>query len=205
MWEDLRVTADMVTLGNMQHTGVPTRVRMVTNRERGSSYSGLFGCAFDHGRDGKGMFQNACFHTQLPHGYVEGSAIEPHVHVRLIPGGEAEAGQYLLLELEYIWVNVDEKVPEDTSIVPLNYRVGPEDLNGGNTVISFGFIEKKDAKISSMLSCRFSRITIENGWSDFWRPKGLENDSFRGLMVLLEFDFHYRLDSLGSGELYAKV
>ncbi len=204
MWEDLRVTADMVTLGDMQHTGVPKRIRLAENRARGSSYSGLYGYLFDHSREGRGVFQNAYFHCQLPHTYTEGSAIEPHAHVRLLPGGEAEVGQKLLVEFEYIWVNVGEPAPDDTVIISRNYELRQEELSSGNTVISFGFIEKADAKISSMLSCRFSRIAFEEGWKDFWSPQGCENDSFMGSMVLLEFDFHYRNDVGGSRELYDK-
>jgi hypothetical protein len=33
---------------------------------------------------------------------------------------------------------------------------------------------------------------------DFWSPKGLQNDSFQGNLIFKEFDFHYRMDALGS-------
>ena len=204
MWDDVRVTADMVSLGELQHTQAPKKVRLYGNLQRSPSYSGIWGYGFDHGRDGKGLFQNAYFNVQLPHSYMEGSEIEPHVHVRLLPGSEAEAGQQLLLEFEYVWVNVHEKAPGVTNIIPMNYTVKPEDLEGGNTLISFGFIEKSNSGISSMLCCRFSRITIEEGWEDYWRPKGFKNDGFKGIMVLLEFDFHIQKDSAGSKELYSK-
>lgn len=204
MWDDVRVTADMVTLGELQHTRPPGQVRLYSNSSRSPSYSGIWGYGFDHGKDGCGLFQNAYFNVQLPHSYEEGTPIEPHVHVRLIPGGDAAAGQKLLLEFEYVWVNVGEDAPSDTVIIPVNHRVSEEDLVGGNTLISFGSIEKADARISSMLSCRFSRITIEEGWEDYWTPRGLENDDFAGMMVLLEFDFHIRKDTSGSRELYTK-
>lgn len=204
MWDDIRVSADMVTLGELQHTQIPRRVRLYSNRGRSPSYGGIWGYGFDHGHDGKGLFQNAYFHVQLPHSYFQGSPIEPHVHVKLEPGSEAAAGQKLLLELEYVWVNVGESAPEDTTIIALNHSVSEDELKGGNSLISFGEIEKKDAAISSMLSCRFSRITIEEGWKDYWRPQGLENDSFAGLMVMLEFDFHIQIDSEGSTEKYRK-
>ena len=204
MWDDVRVTADMVSLGELQHTQAPKRVCLYGNSQRSRSYSGIWGYGFDHGRDGKGLFQNAYFNVQLPHSYMEGSSIEPHVHIRLLPGSEAEAGQQLLLEFEYVWINVNETAPADTTIIPVNYPVKDEDLQGGNSLISFGFIEKSNAAISSMLSCRFSRISIEDGWEDYWRPEGFENDSFRGMMVLLEFDFHIQKDLEGSNELYSK-
>ena len=204
MWDDVRVTADMVSLGELQHTQAPKRVCLYGNSQRSRSYSGIWGYGFDHGRDGKGLFQNAYFNVQLPHSYMEGSSIEPHVHIRLLPGSEAEAGQQLLLEFEYVWINVNETAPADTTIIPVNYSVKDEDLQGGNSLISFGFIEKSNAAISSMLSCRFSRISIEDGWEDYWRSEGFENDSFRGMMVLLEFDFHIQKDLEGSNELYSK-
>lgn len=204
MWDDIRVTADMVSLGELQHTQAPKRVCLYSNSKRSLSYSGIWGYGFDHGRDGKGLFQNAYFNVQLPHSYMEGSSIEPHVHVRLLPGSEAEAGQQLLLEFEYVWINVNEAAPADTTIIPVNYPVKEKDLQGGNSLISFGSIEKSNAAISSMLSCRFSRISIEDGWEDYWRPEGFRNDSFKGMMVLLEFDFHIQKDSEGSQELYSK-
>ena len=204
MWDDVRVTADMVTMGELLHTAAPKRIRLYTSSERSPSYSGIWGYSFEHGKDGKGLFQNAYFHVQLPHSYAEGTPIEPHIHIRLIPGGDAEAGQKLLLEFEYVWVNVGERAPGNSTIVPLNYEVRPEDLEGGNVLASFGMIEKSDAEISSMLSCRFSRITIEDGWEDYWRPGGFENDSFQGSMVFLEFDFHIRKDTGGSREQYRK-
>ena len=205
VWDDLRVSADMVTLTELQHTEVPQKVMSYFNRERGASYSGIYGLGFDRGRDGRGLFQNACFHCQLPHDYSEGTAVEPHVHVRLLPGTDAEAGQLLLLEFEYVWINIDERAPASTSIISINHRVSEEELAVGNSMISFGFIEKPEATISSMLSCRFSRITIGKEWEwDFWRPSGLENDSFQGMMVFLEFDFHYRKDMLGSREHHRK-
>lgn len=199
IWDDLRVSADMVTFGELQHTALPQKVRVGYHRQRGLSYSGIYGYGFDHGREGKGLFQNAFFHCQLPHDYLEGSSIEPHAHLRFVPGSDAAAGQQLLLELEYQWINIGEEAPEDTSIIALNHSVSRDELGGGNSMVSFGFIEKEHARISSMLSCRFSRITIGADWErDFWRPAGLENDSFRGMLIFLEFDFHYRKDGLGS-------
>ena len=140
MWDDVRVTADMVSLGELQHTQAPKRVRLYGNSQRSRSYSGIWGYGFDHGRDGRGLFQNAYFHVQLPHTYREGSAIEPHAHIRLLPGGDAEIGQKLLLEFEYVWVNVNEAAPSDTVIIPVNYTVTAEDLNRGNGIVSFGNI-----------------------------------------------------------------
>jgi hypothetical protein len=155
------------------------------------------GYVFDHGRDGKGLFQSAHFSAQLPHGYQEGSSLEPHVHVKLVPGENALPGQRLLLEFEYCWTNIGEKAAEDTSVISINHTV--------NIMISFGMIDKAAARISSMLTCRFSRITIDPGWDiGVWEKAGVLNDTFEGGMFFLEFDFHFRKDSEGSREMLTK-
>jgi hypothetical protein len=117
----------------------------------------------------------------------------------LDPASEGAAGQTLLLEFEYIWVNICEPRPADTRILSINHTVTEEDLRQDNVMISFGFIEKENADISSMLDCRFSRITFDPEWGkDFWSSQGLENDSFQGNLIFKEFDFHYQIDAAGS-------
>ena len=111
----------------------------------------------------------------------------------------------LLLEFEYTWTNVGEKRPDTTHIITLNYTVSNDDLYADNIIIYFGMISKPDSDISSMLDCRFSRITIGTKWEhDYWLSKGFENDTFEGTLILKEFDFHYQADSQGSREQYHK-
>ena len=196
LWEDLRVTANMMSVGGAQFSRPPRYVPILTNRQRGPSFSGLQGYQFGYGR---GVFQSGHFQVQIPHGYVPGSPLEPHVHVRLDPASEGAAGQKLLLEFEYIWVNISEPRPESTRIIAINHEIAEEELRQDNVMISFGFIEKENADISSMLDCRFSRITFDPEWGkDFWTPQGLENDSFQGNLIFKEFDFHYQIDAPGS-------
>lgn len=196
LWDDLRVTANMMSVTGAQFSEPPRYVNILTNSERGPSFSGLYGYEFGYGR---GKFQSGHFQVQLPHSYVPGTAIEPHVHVRLDPASEGAAGQKILLEFEYIWVNISETRPNTTRIVSINHEVIEQDLRSDNLMISFGFIEKADARISSMLDCRFSRVTFDPEWGkDFWSSKGLQNDTFQGNLIFKEFDFHYQMDALGS-------
>ncbi|MBN2551600.1 MAG: hypothetical protein JXB06_02470 [Spirochaetales bacterium] len=198
LWDDLRVTANMMSVAGAQFSRPPCYVPILTNEQRGPSFSGLYGYQFGYGR---GVFQSGHFQVQIPHGYVPGTPIEPHVHVRLDPASEGAAGQKLLLEFEYVWVNLGGQRPESTRIVSMNHEVTEQNLRQDNVMISFGFIEKADAGISSMLDCRFSRITFDPDWGrDFWSPQGLENDTFQGNLIFKEFDFHYQIDSLGSRE-----
>ncbi len=196
LWDDLRVTANMMSVSGAQFSESPRYVNILINSERGPSFSGLCGYEFGYGR---GVFQSGHFQVQLPHSYVPGTAIEPHVHVRLDPASEGAAGQKILLEFEYIWVNISEPRPNTTRIISINHEVIEEDLKRDNVMISFGFIEKADARISSMLDCRFSRITFDPEWNkDFWSPQGLQNDNFKGNLIFKELDFHYQVGSLGS-------
>jgi hypothetical protein len=198
LWDDLRVTANMMSVKGAQFSKPPRYVPTLTNKQRGPSFSGLYGYEFSYG---PGVFQSGHFQVQIPHGYVPGTPIEPHVHVRLDPTSEGAAGQKLLLEFEYIWVNLSEPRPDSTRIVSINHEITREDLRQDNLMISFGFIEKVDAGISSMLNCRFSRITFDPDWGkDFWSSQGLDNDTFKGNLIFKEFDFHYQIDSLGSRE-----
>lgn len=204
-WEDLRVAATMVQVGASQRTAAPLFRQSYYHSERGLSYSGLYDYVFEFGKNGAGLFQNAYFTAQLPHAYAEGTAIEPHVHVTLEPCDEAEPGQKLLLEFEYVWTNMREKKPETTTIIALNHTVTEEELAADNLLISFGFIEKPEARISSMLDCRFSRITIDPDWNtEFWLKRNLSNDTFQGNLLFKEFDFHYRTTGRGSREIYTK-
>ncbi|MCF7929225.1 MAG: hypothetical protein K9L68_10650 [Spirochaetales bacterium] len=204
-WDDLRVSANMMHIDSSQFGESPDFVQILTNTERGPSYSGLFAYRFSVAEGKKSLIQNGHFQAQLPHSYREGSDIEPHVHIRLDPLDGAAAGQNLLLEFEYSWVNLFERRPESSTIISINYRVSEEDLSNDNILVSFGPISKPDARISSMLTCRFSRIHFNpDRDKDFWTPKGLTNDTFVGNMIFMEFDFHYQKDNLGSSSLYTK-
>ena len=201
-WEDLRVSATMMTVKGSQYSTPPEYTTILANAERGPSYGGLLGYSFGYGR---GVFQSGYFHAQLPHSYAPGTDVEPHIHVRLDPGDEGAAGQKLLLEFEYVWVNPAEPRPANSTIISINYIVKDQDLDNDNLIISFDFISKPDAQISSLLDCRFSRITFDPAWSrNFWTPQGLENDSFIGNLIFKEFDFHYQKNSRGSFERYKK-
>lgn len=204
-WDDLRISADMVHVSGTLNAEPPTYGPIIHNAERGPSYSGIWGYRFGHGKEGKGLFQNCHFHAQLPHRYRVGTDLEPHVHVRLDPGSDGMAEQTLLLELEYTWTNIGEKKPDTTQILTLNHKVSQSDLIADNLVISFGFISKPDADISSMLDCRFSRITVGRKWEeDYWLSAGFQNDTFEGSLIFKEFDFHYQVDASGSAEQYSK-
>ena len=87
----------------------------------------------------------------------------------------------------------------------MNYEISDADLKEDNVLISFGLISKSDAVVSSMLDCRFSRLSFDPNWGvDYWSPNGVDNDSFQGHLILKEFDFHYQKDSPGSREQYKK-
>jgi hypothetical protein len=204
-WEDLRISADTVRVSGALSAQPPEYAPIIYNRERGPSYSGIYGFRFGHGKIAEGLFQNCHFHAQLPHKYKTGTGIEPHIHARLDKGSDGAPGQKLLLEFEYTWTNVGEKRPDTTQIITLNHTISNEDLFADNIIISFGLISKPDSGISSMLDCRFSRITVGKNWEhDYWICNGLENDTFEGTLIFKEFDFHYQVDSPGSREQYHK-
>ena len=133
------------------------------------------------------------FTVQLPHSYMEGTRIYPHLHwaPKTSTTGNVE------WNLDYSWVNYNSVTPEvfpgiTTSIV---VATGPftanthliTSLTAGNAgIVGTG------KKISSILICRI------------WRNSADTQDTYEADAGLLFLDFHYQLDTFGSREEYVK-
>ena len=125
--------------------------------------------------------------AQMPHSWVEGSVIVPHVHWQKASAG---AGN-VLWRFEY-----DNIVnPGEVSLLTyanvldaLTPVAGtPDDgAERRNLISSFGEVETPGARISCCILWKLSRIG------------GDVTDNFAGLARLVEFDIHYQLDSQGS-------
>ena len=125
--------------------------------------------------------------AQMPHSWVEGSVIVPHVHWQKASAG---AGN-VLWRFEY-----DNIVnPGEVSLLTyanvldaLTPVAGtPDDgAERRNLISSFGEVETPGARISCCILWKLSRIG------------GDVSDDYAGLARLVEFDIHYQLDSQGS-------
>ncbi len=124
--------------------------------------------------------QELFFTAQLPHTWAEGTEIEPHVHYYR---PDSDTGT-VVWGLEFTWCNMAEVYP-DTRVI---YAHDMKAAVSPNTQVysSFGMVDGKGKKISSMLVCRIFRAADD--------PR----DTYEHEVGLLEVDFHILNSSLGS-------
>lgn len=140
------------------------------------------------GFDGGVAVESMDFTVQLPHNYKIGSDLHPHVHWCATTNN---AGT-VIWRLDYYWLNINGLIPVlgqiDTGAVAASGTAWQHilsefpDIPGSPAGVPFG--------ISSMLMCRI------------WRDPG--TDTYPDDAGLLEVDFHYELDSLGSRQEHVK-
>lgn len=127
------------------------------------------------------------FEVQLSHAYMPGTDIHPHVHWCPTTTGAGNVVWFL----EYAWANIGATFPGSSTINTGAVAAGgtawahkmTDLLDGGND-----YINGSGKTISSMLVCRLYR----NG--------GSGSDTYAAPVALLEFDFHYILNTVGSRE-----
>ncbi len=155
-----------------------------TNNGAGSE--GVYTFWFD-----KNTEEELFFTVQMPHAWKEGSDLHPHVHWVSKISGAGTVGW----GLEYTWINVldvfgnstiiygDTMIGGDTSVVGFKHYITPlGTINGGGKTLS------------SMLVCRIFRDATSSN----------STDSFGVDVGMLQFDFHFEIDSDGSNAEYTK-
>lgn len=125
------------------------------------------------------------FSVQLPHGYKEGTALKPHVHYAPIT---TDTGN-VVFELECTSAAIDGTFG-NTSI--LNVTDAVDGTAYKHQLASFTDISGTGLGISSVLMCRIARIG------------GDANDTYSKDVAVLDVDFHYEIDTVGSSTATAK-
>jgi hypothetical protein len=119
------------------------------------------------------------FNVQLPHGWRDGTNLIPHVHWV----GEDDTAGNVRWALTYSWANFDAAFGAATEITV-------DDANAATDVhnlATFAEISGSGKTFSSMLVCSLRRNSSH------------ANDTLTGKdAYLLEVDFHYQHDSLGT-------
>jgi hypothetical protein len=112
--------------------------------------------------------------SQMPHDYLPGTAVEPHVH-----WVQPAAGN-VYWQLDYKWFNVGDLVP--AAFTTLATSTGTYTYSAGNLhqQTSFGSVDGTDMKQSSTWIIKVSRVG------------GNGADTMVGDAGFLEFDIHYR-------------
>lgn len=171
LWDDLRTPINAIKLGGVNP---PTEI----------SYRGSLVYVFGDKILAQEQ-QVVYFSVQLPHTYMEGSDLIPHVHWVAEDGTVGNA----VWLLTYSWANIDGAFPVEQTITSIGANHG----ENAHNVANFSVIDGTDKNISSMLLCSLKRNSSN------------VLDTLNGKNVyLIEIDFHYQVDTFGSINVYPK-
>lgn len=123
--------------------------------------------------------------VQLPHAWLEGSSLYPHVHWCKT----TSASGAVVWEMAYRWAPIGATMDAAfTAVTASAVAAGTPDTNTANRhlLTSFGELTAVGRRISDMLIVRISRLGSDGA------------DTYGAAAALLEFDIHYRSDRLGS-------
>ena len=137
------------------------------------------------------VVQEVFFEVQLPHEWIEGTELRPHVHYAPLDGDMGE--DKVIWGLEYVVASPGVKFPDNTTIIITDGVPNAGGGDGVHTIDAFtDSIDMTDNKISTMLACRLFRDATN------------VEDTYSGEVGLLEIDFHFLLDTLGSQQEFVK-
>jgi hypothetical protein len=180
VWDDLRIL-----IGNLTRPGAsdPSWVTYAPNGGAISTYLLEFA---------KNNW--ATFTTQMPHNYLPGSDI--YVHIHWTPGtrGNEENGKTVGWKIEYTWTDINGNFADMAS---LDLSDACDGTDHKHQMTPDVVISGSGMTISSMLLCNILRT--DTGTDDTWA-----SSTSGQLPLLLEVDFHYEIDTIGSRQRTAK-
>jgi len=123
--------------------------------------------------------------VQMPHGWKEGSTIQPHVHWSPT---NTNTGN-VKWQLQYKVANVNEAFPSEfTVLTQLDAGSGVADKH---QISSFSGIDMTGKTFSCMILILLSRLGDD------------AQDTYNAACLLNEFDIHYEVRNLGTNEEYS--
>lgn len=173
----------------------------VTSTRKGGNDPGFSLFMDDGGGPSRGVFiewfddsaiEELFFSAQMPHGWIPRTPLKFHVH--WVPAALGGAGQFVRWGLEYTWADIGEDFPNTTIIysdatTAQTATVQQDDplVAGRHYYTILPDIEDTAITgVSSMLVCRVFRDATDL------------TDDYVGDAGLMEVDFHYQRNSLGS-------
>jgi len=165
LWDDLRVSLN----GTSPGAATPNLT---------SYRDGLYLYAFS-----ETVAQHLVFDVQLPHGWVDGSTIHPHIH--WAPGNYTGTG-VVRWELEYSWANIGSAFGASTT---MTVDVAGPGVAYKHTLTAFPTITGTGKTASSILLCKVGRLGNH------------ANDTFDDVAYGITVDFHIQYDSMGDPTL----
>lgn len=127
--------------------------------------------------------------VQLPHGWVEGTTLRPHVHwVKTTSAAGAVAWR-----MRYRYANVGAVLSDwSTAVTETAPAVSDGDTANKHAITTFGDIDIPDGRLSMMLIFEIARVG------------GDVADTYGADAALLEFDVHYKKNAPGSVQEFVK-
>jgi len=180
VWDDLRVPASNTSKGASR---TPDFEKVIDD---GSGSQGIWTEVFSSTSE-----EELFFTTQLPHSWKFGSALYAHVHWLPTASGAGKVSW----GLEYSVKEIGE--PFSDSIIAYGNVSTPDENPVLNTHYLTPIVEIDMTGITSvspMILCRIFRDATGTGLTD----------DFADDVALLEIDFHYEIDTLGSTSEYIK-
>lgn len=170
VWDDLRVPMNSITPGI---ANPPDWVQL-------TGLGNLYGLAFNQSTE-----EEVYFEVQMPHAWLEGSEIRPHIHWT---SDDAAEGTTVVWGLEYSIAEPFGTFPSSTTDT---MHVDDPALFE-HQLDSFSAIDMTGKTLSSVILCRLYRVA------------GDAADDYVGDAFLITIDFHYQIDARGSQQEYIK-
>ena len=134
-----------------------------------------------------GTAKNSIYGTfQIPHSWREGSCILPHIHWQSTHTDIGNVAWMFEYDIASLW----------TSFVGVNYQTGITDTTNGDInyhhITDLPPVNSCKYKLSSIIKWKLSRLGAN------------ALDTYNHDVALLEFDIHYEIGTVGSGETFQK-
>lgn len=176
VWEDIRIVPSAFdlpgsaypTVGDFRPTGAGTTFKVYQFARADLAY----------------------FTVQIPHSYAVGSDIKVHVHWTPRDRGNEENGKVVAWKVDYSWANIDGTFPVSATADCSDTCNGTDDRHEMSPDVTIDGHTAPAKGISSMLLCKIYRDDVI---ADNW-----VGTTAAQLPCLLEVDFHFPIDTIGS-------
>jgi hypothetical protein len=180
VWDDLRITP-----GSFDRPG--TSDPTIVAYQPGGSGTTTYLYQFDAGNI-------ASFTVQLPHGYKLGSTVYVHIHWTPGPRGNEENGALVGWKVDYSWADINGNFGTMTTADLSDACDGTDHKHQMTPELA---LTGSASGVSSMLICNVKRT--DTGTDDTWAGT-LSGER----PLLLEIDFHFEIDTVGSRQKASK-
>lgn len=124
--------------------------------------------------------------AQLPHTWIEGSTLKPHVHWEK----STSAAGNVLWQLRYEWSSIGQVRSTLTTLNASTPEISDQDTADLHAITPLGDIDGTGRGISDMLMMRLERVG------------GNPADTYDADVRLLEFDIHFQIGRIGTEEQF---